>query len=881
MASERYNAAEAEARWQKVWDERGIFATSNDHARPKYYVLEMFPYPSGRIHMGHVRNYTMGDVVARVKRAMGFAVLHPMGWDAFGLPAENAAAERNIHPKVWTYDNIAAMKAQLKSMGLSLDWSREIATCDPAYYKHQQKMFLDFMRAGLVERRKSKVNWDPVDQTVLANEQVIDGRGWRSGAVVEQRELTQWFLKITDYSQDLLDALDTLERWPEKVRLMQKNWIGRSEGLLVRFALDPSTVPDGTSELEVFTTRPDTLFGAKFMAVAPDHPLAAAAAKNNPALVAFIEECRHHSTAQADIDTAEKMGFDTGIRALHPFDPTWKIPVYVANFILMEYGTGAIFGCPAHDQRDLDFVNKYGLGNTPVVCPPDVDPATFVITDTAYDGDGRMINSRFLDGMTIAEAKEEVARRLENESAGNRPVAQRQVNFRLRDWGISRQRYWGCPIPVIHCESCGVVPAAEKDLPITLPEDVTFDRPGNPLNWHPTWKQVKCPQCGAPATRETDTMDTFVDSSWYFIRFTDPWIKTAPTDRKVADAWMPVDQYIGGIEHAILHLLYSRFFTRAMRKTGHIGLDEPFAGLFTQGMVVHETYRKLDGEWATPADVKIETEGDVRRASLISTGELIEIGPIEKMSKSKRNTVDPDDIIKEYGADVARWFMLSDSPPERDVEWTERGVQGAWRFMQRLWRLVGESAEIARSAPADRPGQFAPAAMALRKATHYALSRVTDDIEKLHFNVCVAQIYEFANRISTIIGEIEEPEGAVSALGPDFRWAMREAVNVLVQLFHPMMPHFAEECWAALGHDTLVAEADWPKVERDLLIENTLTLPVQINGKKRADVTVARDAAAPEIEAAVLALEAVQKILDGRVPKKVIVVPQRIVNVVA
>ena len=811
MASERYNAAEAEARWQKVWDERGIFATSNDHARPKYYVLEMFPYPSGRIHMGHVRNYTMGDVVARVKRAMGFAVLHPMGWDAFGLPAENAAAERNIHPKVWTYDNIAAMKAQLKSMGLSLDWSREIATCDPAYYKHQQKMFLDFMRAGLVERRKSKVNWDPVDQTVLANEQVIDGRGWRSGAVVEQRELTQWFLKITDYSQDLLDALDTLERWPEKVRLMQKNWIGRSEGLLVRFALDPSTVPDGTSELEVFTTRPDTLFGAKFMAVAPDHPLAAAAAKNNPALVAFIEECRHHSTAQADIDTAEKMGFDTGIRALHPFDPTWKIPVYVANFILMEYGTGAIFGCPAHDQRDLDFVNKYGLGNTPVVCPPDVDPATFVITDTAYDGDGRMINSRFLDGMTIAEAKEEVARRLENESAGNRPVAQRQVNFRLRDWGISRQRYWGCPIPVIHCESCGVVPAAEKDLPITLPEDVTFDRPGNPLNWHPTWKQVKCPQCGAPATRETDTMDTFVDSSWYFIRFTDPWIKTAPTDRKVADAWMPVDQYIGGIEHAILHLLYSRFFTRAMRKTGHIGLDEPFAGLFTQGMVVHETYRKLDGEWATPADVKIETQGDVRRASLISTGEPIEIGPIEKMSKSKRNTVDPDDIIKEYGADVARWFMLSDSPPERDVEWTERGVQGAWRFMQRLWRLVGEAAEIARSAPADRPGQFAPAAMALRKATHYALSRVTDDIEKLHFNVCVAQIYEFANRISTIIGEIEEPEGAVSALGPDFRWAMREAVNVLVQLFHPMMPHLAEECWAALGHDTLVAEADWPQ----------------------------------------------------------------------
>ena len=881
MPIERYNAAEAEARWQRVWDERGIFATSNDHARPKYYVLEMFPYPSGRIHMGHVRNYTMGDVVARVKRAMGFAVLHPMGWDAFGLPAENAAAERNIHPRVWTYDNIVAMKAQLKSMGLSLDWSREIATCDPAYYKHQQKMFLDFMREGLVERRKSKVNWDPVDQTVLANEQVIDGRGWRSGAVVEQRELTQWFLKITDYSQDLLDALDTLERWPEKVRLMQKNWIGRSEGLLVRFVLDPSTTPDGTNELEVFTTRPDTLFGAKFMAVAPDHPLAAAVARKNPALKAFIEECRHRGTAEADIETAEKIGFDTGIRAVHPFDPSWTLPVYVANFILMEYGTGAIFGCPAHDQRDLEFANKYGLGNTPVVCPPGSDPKTFMITDTAYDGDGRIINSRFLDGMTIAEAKDEVARRLENESAGNRPAAQRQINFRLRDWGISRQRYWGCPIPVIHCKSCGVVPAAEKDLPITLPEDVTFDRPGNPLNWHPTWKHVKCPQCGAPATRETDTMDTFVNSSWYFIRFTDPWIKTAPTDRKVADAWMPVDQYIGGIEHAILHLLYSRFFTRAMRKTGHIGLDEPFAGLFTQGMVVHETYRKLDGEWVTPADVNVETQGDVRRATLISTGEPIEIGPIEKMSKSKRNTVDPDDIIKEYGADVARWFMLSNSPPERDVEWTERGVQGAWRFMQRLWRLVGEAAETAQSAPADRPSQFSPAATTLRKATHYALSRVTDDIEKLHFNVCVAHIYEFANRISTIIGEIEGPEGAVPALGPDFRWAMREAVNVLVQLFHPMMPHLAEECWAALGHDTLVAEAPWPQVERDLLIENTLTLPVQINGKKRADVTVARDAGAGEIEAAVLALEAVQKVLDGKVPKKVIVVPQRIVNVVA
>ena len=900
MANDRYNARDAEARWQKIWDERGIFLTRNDDPRPKYYVLEMFPYPSGRIHMGHVRNYTMGDVVARVKRAMGLNVLHPMGWDAFGMPAENAAIERKVHPKAWTYDNIAAMKTQLKSMGLSLDWSREIATCDPTYYKHQQKMFLDFLRAGLVERKKSKVNWDPVDQTVLANEQVIDGRGWRSGALVEQRELTQWFFAITKFAPSLLEALDRLDRWPEKVRLMQKNWIGRSEGLLVRFALDLANVPKDETELEVFTTRPDTLFGAKFMAVAPDHPLAAAAAKTNPALAEFIEQCKHRGTAQAEIETAEKLGFDTGIRARHPFDAAWQLPVYVANFIVMEYGTGAIFGCPAHDQRDLDFVNKYALGNVPVVCPPDVDPKNFVITDTAYDGDGVMINSRFLDGMTSAQAKEEVARRLERERRDNRPVAERQVNYRLRDWGISRQRYWGCPIPIIHCERCGAVPVPEKDLPVTLPEDVTFDRPGNPLDHHPTWKHVACPQCGGPARRETDTMDTFVDSSWYFERFTDPWIDNAPTDRPMVDAWMPVDQYIGGIEHAILHLLYSRFFTRAMKRTGHVGLDEPFAGLFTQGMVVHETYRRANGEWAAPAEVKVEVDGDTRRATLAATGEAVEIGPIEKMSKSKRNTVDPDDIIETYGADVARWFMLSDSPPERDVEWTERGVQGAWRFAQRLWRLIGEAAELAQDAPAERPARFSDEALALRKAAHRALARVTDDMEKLHFNVCVAHIYEFANALNAIIGDIgaqgveEAQAGATnsaqtwardkpqqtSAAPPDLRWALREAVNILVRLFHPMMPHLAEECWALLGHDELVAQAPWPELERALLIEDTLTLPVQINGKKRADVTVPRDAGNTEIEAAVLALDAVKKALDGKRPKKVIIVPGRIVNVV-
>jgi leucyl-tRNA synthetase len=876
MTTERYNARDAEPRWQKIWDEREIFATSNDSTRerPKYYVLEMFPYPSGRIHMGHVRNYTMGDVVARYKRTKGFAVLHPMGWDAFGMPAENAAIERKIHPRAWTYQNIAAMKGQLRSMGLSLDWAREIATCDPEYYKHQQRMFLDFLRAGLVERKQSKVNWDPVDHTVLANEQVIEGRGWRSGALVEQRELTQWFLKITAFSQDLLEALDKLERWPEKVRTMQRKWIGRSEGLLVRFALDAATTPNRENELEIFTTRPDTLFGARYMALAPDHPLATAAAAKNPALADFIAECKRHGTAQEIIDTAEKQGFDTGIRAIHPFDSSWKLPVYVANFILMEYGTGAIFGCPAHDQRDLDFVNKYGLGNTPVVCPPEQDPKTFVITDTAYDGDGRMINSRFLDGMTIADAKEEAAKRLESETRGGRPVAKRQVNYRLRDWGISRQRYWGCPIPIIHCEACGVVPVPEQDLPVKLPEDVTFDKPGNPLDRHPTWKTVHCPRCGKAARRETDTMDTFVDSSWYYARFTDPWITTAPTDRKAVDTWLPVDQYIGGIEHAILHLLYSRFFARAMKATGHLGLDEPFAGLFTQGMVVHETY-KANGEWVMPADVKIETVGEERRATLAATGAPVEIGPIVKMSKSKKNTIDPDDIMSSYGADVARWFMLSDSPPERDVEWTERGVQGAWRFTQRLWRLVGEAAEIAKGAPTERPAQFGEAALALRKAAHGALAKVSDAIEKLHFNVCVAHLYEFVNALSGSIGAVE------TAPTPDYRWAAREAAEILVRLFNPMMPHLAEECWAALGHKTLVAAEAWPELEPALLVETTVTLPVQVNGKKRADVTVARDAKNAEIEAAVLALDAIQRALDGKPPKKVIVVPQRIVNVVA
>jgi leucyl-tRNA synthetase len=872
MTTERYNARTAEPKWRGVWDEKSIFETKNADPRPKYYVLEMFPYPSGRIHMGHVRNYTMGDVVARYKRARGFNVLHPMGWDAFGLPAENAAMASKVHPKEWTYANIATMKAQLKSMGLSLDWSRELATCDPSYYKHQQKLFTDFMRAGLVERRSAKVNWDPVDQTVLANEQVIDGRGWRSGALVEQRDLTQWFLKITNYSEELLSALDGLDRWPEKVRLMQKNWIGRSEGLMVRWALKQSTAPAGETELEIYTTRPDTLFGASFMAIAPDHPLARAAAATNPALAAFSEECRRMGTSVTALETAEKLGFDTGIKAIHPFDPSWEVPVYVANFILMDYGTGAIFGCPSGDQRDLDFVHKYGLPFTTVVRPSDADK-DFVVTDAAYDGDGVMINSRFLDGLTTVTAFEEVAKRLEQTVLGNKPVATRKVNFRLRDWLISRQRYWGCPIPVVHCDACGAVPVPDTELPVRLPDDADFSKPGNPLDRHPTWKHVPCPSCGGKARRETDTMDTFVDSSWYFVRFTDPWRTDTPTDPAVVDAWLPVDQYIGGIEHAILHLLYSRFFTRAMSATGHAGLDEPFRGLFTQGMVVHETYRGPDGAYVTPAEVTITGEGEQRRAVLKGSNTPVEIGSIEKMSKSKKNVVDPDDIIDTYGADTARWFMLSDSPPERDVIWTEAGVEGASRFVQRLWRIVGDARELGGGANGAEAGE---AAVAVRRAAHQALFAVETDIERLAFNRCVAHIYTLANAL----GRQLDAARADSGVSADLAKAVREAVDILVQLVAPMMPHLAEECWATLGHAGLVSEMAWPEVDRSILVEDTITLPVQVNGKKRADLTIARDAAQKDIEAAVVALEPVLKALEGRQVKKIIVVPQRIVNVV-
>jgi leucyl-tRNA synthetase len=869
MAAERYNAPDREKHWRKVWDDAQVYRAEENESRPKYYVLEMFPYPSGRIHMGHVRNYSMGDVVARYMRAKGYNVLHPMGWDAFGLPAENAALQKGIHPKQSTYDHIDAMRTQLKEMGLSLDWSRELATCDPEYYEQQQRLFIDFFNKGLVYRKKSKVNWDPVEHTVLANEQVIDGRGWRSGALVEQRELNQWFLKITHYAEDLLSALDRLERWPDKVRLMQRNWIGRSEGLLMQFALEGEALPKGHEKVEVFTTRPDTIFGMSFCAISPDHPLAKALAKKDKGLKDFIDECHRMGTSTEEIERAEKKGYDTGLKAVHPFRKASKYPVYVANFILMDYGTGAIFGCPAHDQRDLDFARKYKLKVKAVVIPEGEDPKAFKVGNEAYTGPGKIANSSFLDGMTVEEAKNEVANRLEKRGEGKR-----KVNYRLRDWGVSRQRYWGCPIPIIHCEKCGAVPA--KELPVRLPEDVTFDKPGNPLDRHPTWKDVKCPSCGGDAHRETDTMDTFVDSSWYFARFCSPHAKT-PVDRKAVEYWLPVDQYIGGVEHAILHLLYSRFFMRAMSDTGHLSLDEPFDGMFTQGMVIHETYRDQAGEWVMPEEVRFVDNGDggERRAVSAATGEPITIGPAEKMSKSKKNTVDPVSFISHYGADTVRWFVLSDSPPERDVLWTEEGVQGAWRFSQRVWRLIDEAAGAGAKKGAKKPAEFTPAAQELRRATHKALDGVGRNIEGLRFNTAIATIYDLANKLGAAL------QSQKSAKDESLDWTLRESAELMTQMFAPMMPHLAEECWARLGYNSLVVKQTWPEADKPLLVDDQITIAVQVNGKRRDELLISREASAADVEAAALSLDGVKRAIEGRAVKKVIVVPQRIVNVVA
>jgi len=847
----RYNAKENEETWQRVWRERKSFEVETDPARPKYYVLEMFPYPSGKLHVGHVRNYTMGDVVARYKRAQGFNVLHPMGWDAFGLPAENAAISSGKHPRDWTLENIAVMRAQLQRMGIAYDWRREIATCHPEYYKHEQKMFLDFLAAGLAYRKESWVNWDPVENTVLANEQVIDGRGWRSGAPVEKRLLSQWFLKITAFAEELLAALKTLDRWPERVKLMQENWIGRSEGARVFFAL-----AGRDKRLEVFTTRPDTLFGASFVAVAPNHPLAESLAKTDPKLAAFIAECNRMGTSEAVLETAEKMGYDTGATATHPFQPDWQLPVYVANFVLMEYGTGAIFGCPAHDQRDLEFARKYRLTVTPVVLPPDAGAATFSIADEAYTGDGTHINSRFLDGLDVPAAKRAAISRLETLRAGAGATV-----WRLRDWGVSRQRYWGCPIPVIHCETCGIVPVPEKDLPVRLPDDVTFDRPGNPLDRHPTWKHVACPRCGAKARRETDTFDTFFESSWYFARFCSPRAKAA-LERKDVDYWLPVDQYIGGIEHAVLHLLYSRFFVRALERCGYLALAEPFAGLFTQGMVCHETYQDAAGNWLFPEDVRRGAGGAWHDAK----GGAVTVGRMEKMSKSKKNVVGLEAIVDAFGADTARLYLLSDSPPERDLDWTDAGIEGAWRYANRLWRLVTERDEPLPPPGAAMPVSPAGADQALRRITHQTIALVTDDLDKFRFNRAVARIRELTNAIEAR----PDAAGAVA----------REALEAAVRLIGPMMPHLAEALWQALGHRRLLAEEKWPTADAALAVAETVTLAVQVNGKLRGTVEVPRDVGEADARQAALALPNVIIALGGKTPRKTIVVPNRIVNVV-
>ena len=865
MASERYNAPVREKHWQWVWDERGTFRTQDQNRRqPKRYQLEMFPYPSGRVHMGHVRNYTLGDVMARYMRAKGFNVLHPMGWDAFGLPAENAAMERKIHPRKWTYENIDTMRAQLKAMGVSIDWSREFATCDPAYYVHQQRLFLDFLKKKLAYRKTAKVNWDPVENTVLANEQVIDGRGWRSDAPVEQRDLTQWFFKITAFADELLQALDGFAgKWPDFVCTQQKNWIGRSTGASMRFALEGAKLPKKLQTLEIFTTRHDTIFGASFMAISPEHPLSTHLAKRHRELSAFIDDCRHMGTSEEALAKADKRGLDTGLVAVNPFKPGAKLPVYVANFIVMDYGTGAIFGCPGHDQRDLEFAHKYGCPVVPVVLPPGADPATFKIDDEAYVGDGTMINSEFLDGLTVEAAKETIARMLEERGLGAR-----KVNYRLRDWLISRQRYWGCPIPVIHCDRDGIVPVPYADLPVKLPDDATFDRPGNPLDHHPTWKHVACPKCGGAALRETDTMDTFVDSAWYQFRFCAPNAAT-PTDKKALRYWAPVDQYIGGKEHAVLHLLYARFFTRGMKATKHVAIDEPFASVFTLGIVIHETYRTDNGDWLTPAEVRIEGEGAARKAVSIATGRPVEIGPVEKMSKSRKNVVDPDDIIAHYGADTARLFIVSDSPPDRDIIWTEAGVAGAGRQVQRISRLIDEVVERGYSKTGTAPA-FSPEAASLRRTAHKTLNSVSQNLEGLRYNVAVAQIYELTHALSAALDEA----------GDGLDWAIRETAELLVQMIDPMLPHLAEDCWERLGYNTLLADRPWPQAEAALLVDDVITIAVQVNGKRRDEMTVARGATHGEIEAAALKLGPVVRALAGRPVKKVIVVPQRIVNVV-
>ena len=855
----RYDPKQVEPKWRAAWEEAGVDRARDDAPGPKYYALEMFAYPSGRLHVGHARNYAMGDVNARFKRARGFNVLHPMGWDAFGLPAENAAAERGVDPRTWTLGNIEVMREELKRLGLAVDWSREFATCDPEYYGHQQAWFLKLWRRDLAYRKEGVVNWDPVDMTVLANEQVIDGRGWRSDAPIERRRLTQWFLRITRYADELLAGLEGLERWPDKVKLMQENWIGRSVGLELRFDFAEQT-PDKDAGISVYTTRPDTLFGASFLAIAPDHPLAERLGARDPAVSEFIHLTRRGGASEAEIESAEKLGYDTGLKVVHPFDPKWRLPVWIANFVLMDYGTGAIFGCPAHDQRDLEFARKYRLPVKPVVLPAGEDPARFSIGAEAWTGPGRIFNSDFMDGLEVEAAKAGAIARVEAEGRGKGAVV-----YRLRDWGVSRQRGWGCPIPVIHCPTCGVVAVPESDLPVRLPESLDFSHPGNPMVRHPTWKHVACPECGGPAERETDTLDTFVDSSWYFARYPDPHAQ-APVG-PAAEYWMPVDQYIGGIEHAVLHLLYARFITRALRDEGMLKVDEPFAGMFTQGMVTHETYRRQNGEWVEPMAVKIVTEGATRRALDAATGEPLVIGDPVKMSKSKRNVVAPGDIADTYGVDATRLFLLSDSPPERDVPWTTAGVEGAWRLVNRIWAEF-ESQPAHSNSPSSEGST--EKALVLRRLAHRAIKSVTEAMEGFRFNSAIARIYELVSALRS---------AGVDG-GPEVIEARREALRALASLVAPFAPHLAEESWQRLGEEGLVAAAPWPAYDPALAEDEEKILPVQIDGKRRGEVRAPAGASEATVRELVLADPDISRRLEGVTVRKLIVVQDRIVNLV-
>ena len=851
--NENYNFRETEEKWQELWEKQNVFKASDDKSLPKYYVLEMFPYPSGRIHMGHLRNYTIGDVVARYKKVSGYNVLHPMGWDAFGLPAENAAIENNVLPGKWTYENIDYMRGQLQKIGFSYDWEREFSTCSPDYYKHEQKMFLDFYKNDLAYQKEAMVNWDPIDNTVLANEQVVDGKGWRSGAPVERKKLRQWFLRISDFSEELLQSLKTLENWPEKVRTMQERWIGKSKGLRIFF-----DIKGRGDKLEVYTTRPDTIFGASFCAVAPNHPLALEIAQSSSEAKDFIEECNRLGMAEEIIEKTEKFGFDTGLRIVHPFDESIELPLYIANFILMDYGTGAIFGCPAHDQRDLDFARKYGLDVKTVISAD--GNSDFAVGDEAYSGSGTLINSSFLDGLTIADAQKAICDKIEENNQG-----EATTNYRLRDWGVSRQRYWGCPIPIIYCDSCGVVPVPEEQLPVQLPEDINFDNPGNPLANHPSWKHVNCPKCNREAERETDTFDTFFESSWYFARYCSPKYENG-LDKAECDYWLPVDQYIGGIEHAVLHLLYARFFTLALNKCDYVSVKEPFKGLLTQGMVCHETYQDKNDKWLLPDDVVKEKN----QYKHIETGEEVKVGRSQKMSKSKKNVVDPTVIVDAYGADTARLFMLSDSPPERDLEWSDSGVEGAWKYINRIWRMAVAIKTAISDQELLEPKNIDGKLLDLRKTTHKTIQAVTEDLDNFRLNKAVARIRELTNAISNIKNDDN-----------DSLYVLKESMESAILLLQPMIPHVSEELWKQLGNDSLVIDTPWPKAKREFLVEDNVTIALQVNGKLKSTIEIAKDTNKEEVEKVALANERIVATLEGKTIRKIIVVPNKIVNIVA